>query len=184
MTIGPGQAGVPLFTIASGVPACVATLGQLKLPSAFTGASGLFARAGSTLSDTAKVSVVTAGQFWTLTQSATVATPGLEDVGYSVVLANGTLEVYASGISLVEQAGDESSYAASYTITATALPAADLSADTRCPNHATKGVNDRRGLSWAQAMTAPRPSLATLDQVARSRQPARPAADVLGHGPG
>ncbi|HEY0998057.1 MAG TPA: pentapeptide repeat-containing protein [Streptosporangiaceae bacterium] len=166
---GQGQAGVPLFTIASGVPACVATLGQLKLPSVFTGPSGLFASAGSTLSDTAAVSVVTAGQFWTLTQSATLATPGMEDVVYSVVLTNGTLEVYASGVSLVEQGDAESSFASTYTVTATALPPASLSPDTRCPNRATKGVNDQRGLSWPQAMTARRPSLASLDQVGQNR---------------
>ena len=180
---GPGQAGVPLFTIASGLPAYIATLGQLKLPPAFTGVSGLFASAGNTLSDTAAVAVVTAGQVWTLTQPPARTTPGIEDIIYSVVLANGTLEVYASGVSLVEQDDNGGSYAVTYTITATALPAASLSADTRCPNRVTKGVNDRRGLSWAQAMTAPRPSLATLDQVARSHQPVRLATDPLGHRP-
>jgi hypothetical protein len=172
VTAGPAGADVPLFTITSGVADCVATLGQSQLPAAFTGAGGLFASAGCALSSTATVSVVTAGQCWTLTQSPALVTPGVEDVVYSVVLAGGALEVYASGISLVEQ-GDGSSYATSYTIAATTLPAASLSADTRCPNYTTKGANDSRGLSWPQMMTAPRPSLAALGQVKRPPRPGR-----------
>jgi uncharacterized protein YjbI with pentapeptide repeats len=165
-------AGVPLFTITSGVAGCVATLGQSQLPAAFTGAGGLFASAGCALSSTATVSVVTAGQCWTLTQSPALVPPGVEDVVYSVVLPGGALEVYASGISLVEQ-GDGSSNATSYTIAATTLPAASLSADTRCPGYTTKGASDSRGLSWPQMMTAPRPSLAALGQVTRPPRPGR-----------
>lgn len=164
VTADPAGAGVPLFTITSDVATSVAALDQAKLPTAFTGANGLFASAGCALSDAAAVRAVTAGQCWTLTQSPTLAAPGVEDVVYSVVLGAGALEVYASGISLVEQGDGGSSYATPYTITATALPPASLSADTSCPNHTNKGTNDNRGLSWAQMMTAPRPSLAALDQ--------------------
>ena len=81
---------------------------------------------------------MTAGQVWTLTQPPARTTPGIEDVIYSVVLANGTLEVYASGVSLVEQDDNGGSYAVIYTITATALPAASFSAGTRYPNRVTK----------------------------------------------
>lgn len=160
---GPAGAGVPLFAISSGVAADVAALDQSQLPATFTGASGAFAAAGCVLSDTAQVSVIAAGQCWTLTQSPTLTTPGVEDVVFSIVLAAGVLEVYASGISLVEQGDGGITYAAAYTITATTLPPATLSADTRCPNHVTKATNDARGLSWQAMMTAPRLALAELD---------------------
>ena len=168
VSAGPAGAGVPLFTISSDVTACVAALDKSQLPGAFTGSGGLFASAGCALSGTASVTVVSAGQCWNLTQVPTQTTPGVEDVVYSAVLAAGALEIYASGISLVEQGDDGSTYATSYTVAATALPPASLSADTRCPNHATKGANDKRGLPWQQMMTAPRLSLAALDQ---ARQP-------------
>jgi uncharacterized protein YjbI with pentapeptide repeats len=171
VTAGPAGDGVPLFTITSEVAASVAALDQTRPPAAFTGPNGLFASAGCALSSTAPVSVVTAGQCWRLTQSPTLATLGVEDVVYSIVLAAGALEVYASGISLVVQGDGGSSYATSYTIVATAIPAASLSADTRCPNRATKGTNDSRGLSWARMMTAARLSLAALDPAAHSPGP-------------
>jgi uncharacterized protein YjbI with pentapeptide repeats len=97
---------------------------------------------------------------------------GERDPGRAVldVLAAGALEVYASGISLVEQGDGGITYAAAYTITATALPPATLSADTHCPNHVTKATNDARGLSWQAMMTAPRLALAELDLADASRR--------------
>ncbi len=163
---GSGGAGVPLFVITSGVPDAVATLQGGHLPADFLGADGPFATAGCVLSSGATVAVTTAGTCWMLQQNATLAQPGVEDVGYTVALVGGVLEVSASRISVVEQGDDESSSAAPYTVGATGLTQAALSPDTRCPNRATVAVNVRRGLTWAQMMTAPRPSLASFDSVA------------------
>lgn len=172
---GAAGAGVPLFAITSSVAAYTATLNTSKTPSAFTGSSGLFASAGYTLSSTATVSVVTAGQCWTLTQSPAQTALGIEDVVFSIVLAGGALEVYTTGISLVEQGDGGITYATSYTVAATALPPASLSADTRCPNHAMTSTNDARGLSWQQMMTAPRLALAALDLLAGPKPSVRAA---------
>jgi uncharacterized protein YjbI with pentapeptide repeats len=164
IAVSAGAAGgVPLFTISSdNVAAYVAELNQSRLPGDFTGTSGLFASQGCALSTEATVSVVTAGQSWTLTQLPTLTTPGVEDVGLSVVMSSGVLKVYASSISLVEQGDDGSAYATTYTVTATNLPPASLSPDTRCPNRWTKAVSDARKLSWEEMVTAPRLSLAVL----------------------
>ena len=155
-------------------PAYVATLGRSQLPGAFTGPAGVFAQAGCVLSDAAQVSVVTADESWMLTQPPTLTTLGIEDTSFYLVLDAGALLVATSGISLVEQGGGGSTYAMSYTVEATQLQPASLSADTRCPNHAAKATNDARRLSWRQMMTAPRLSLAVLDQGAR-RHPGGPA---------
>jgi uncharacterized protein YjbI with pentapeptide repeats len=179
---GPAVAGVPLFTITSGVQACVQALGGKQVPDAFRGPGGAFAAAGYTLASTAQVAVVSPGQCWTLTQDPTRTTPGVEEVVYSVVLTSGVLHVYATGISLVEQGDGGIAYATSYTVAATVLPPASLSPDTRCPNHLTKAANDRRGFSWEQMMTAPRLSLADLtpggarSTPSRRRAAERPAA--------
>jgi uncharacterized protein YjbI with pentapeptide repeats len=163
VSAGPAGSGVPLFAISSDLAGYVAALDLSQLPSAFAGPSGLFASAGCALSSTATVSVVSAGQCWTLTQPPTRTTPGVEDVVFSLVLAAGVLDVYTSGISLTEQGDGGITYAAPYTVAATALPPASLGADTRCPNHATKGTNDALWLSWREMMTAPRLSLVVLD---------------------
>jgi uncharacterized protein YjbI with pentapeptide repeats len=162
-----GGAGVPLFAITSGVAGYVATLGRSQLPGAFTGPAGVFAQAGCVLSDAAQVSVVTTNESWMLTQPPTMTTLGIEDTSFYLVLDAGALLVATSGISLVEQGGGGSTYAVSYTVEATQLQPASLSADTRCPNHAAKATNDARRLSWRQMMTAPRPSLAVLDTARR-----------------
>lgn len=167
---GQDEAGVPLFVITSGVADAVATLqgGHLPTgPSGFVGPTGSFAAAGCVLSSDARVAVVEAGTCWTLSQDATLAWPGVEDVAYTVALVGGVLEVSASGISLVEQ-GDDASSAVPYTVGATGLTQAALSPDTRCPNRATVAANVSRGLTWAQMMTAPRPSLAQLNSAAAS----------------
>jgi uncharacterized protein YjbI with pentapeptide repeats len=166
-------AGVPLFTISSNVAAYVAVLDQSRLPDAFIGPSGLFASQGCALSSKATVRVVATGQSWTLTQSPTLAIPGVEDVGFSVVMASGVLKVYASSISLVEQGDRGIAYATTYTIAATALLPASLSPDTRCPNRCTKAANDARGLSWQEMVTAPQLSLAVFDGAARPLRGAR-----------
>jgi uncharacterized protein YjbI with pentapeptide repeats len=166
-------AGVPLFTISSNnVAAYITELDQSQLPGDFTGTSGLFASQGCALSSEATVSVVTAGQSWTLTQSPALTTPGAEDVGFSVVLSSGALKVYASSISLVEQGDDGITYATTYTVTATNLPPASLSADTRCPNRWTKSVSDACKLSWEEMVTVPRLSLAVLDGTLDRLRPA------------
>ena len=159
VSAGPAGAGVPLFSIVSDVAPYAATLDAKQLPGAFTSPSGVFARAGYDLSSNATVSVVSAGQCWTITQASVRTTPGVEDVVFSIVLASGVLEVYSSGISLVEQGENATTYAVTYTVEATTLPPSCLSAGTRCPNRATKGTNDARTLSWRQMMTASRPSL-------------------------
>jgi hypothetical protein len=141
-------------------------LDQAQLPNAFTGPGGLFAAAGYALADAASVGVVTAGQCWTLTQSPTRVTVGVEDVIFSVVLAGQVLEIYTAGISLVEQGDGGITYATSYTVAVTALPVASLSADTRCPNRATVATNALSEVSWQQMMTAPRLALAMLDNAA------------------
>ena len=157
-------AGVPLFTISSSnVAAYITELDQSHLPSEFLGANGVFASQGCALSSEATVSVVAAGQSWTLTQLPTLATPGIEDVSFSVVLSSGVLKVYASSISLVEQGDNGSAYATTYTVTGTNLLPTSLSPDTRCPNRRTKAINDARKLPWEEIVTAPRLSLADLD---------------------
>ncbi|HVB44209.1 MAG TPA: pentapeptide repeat-containing protein [Streptosporangiaceae bacterium] len=159
---GPAGAGVPLFTITADADSYLAALDQNQLPGAFTGAGGLFAQAGYSLAQTACVQVVRAGQCWTLTQPPVRATPGVEEVAFAVLLAGAALDVYASGISLVEQGNGTVTFATSYTVGLTALPPASLSAGTVCPNRATKAANHALGLSWQQMMTAPRLSLAIL----------------------
>ena len=117
------------------------------------------------------MSVVASGQSWTLTQLPTLATPGVEDVGFLVVIGFGVLKVYASSISLVEQGDQGSAYATTYTVTATSLPPASLSPDSRCPNRWTKAVCDARKLSWEEMVTAPRLSLADLNGVIHPLRP-------------
>lgn len=173
MAVSAGAvAGVPLFTISSNnVAAYITALNQSHLPSDFIGASGLFASQGCALSSEATVSVVTTGQSWTLTQLPTLATPGVEDVGFSVVMVAGVLKVYTSSISLVEQGDQGITYASTYTVTATNLPSESLSPDTCCPNHWTKTVCDARKLSWEEMITVPRLSLAVLDGTMDSLRP-------------
>jgi uncharacterized protein YjbI with pentapeptide repeats len=171
VTAGAAGAGVPLFAISSGVADYIAALDRSQLPAGFTGASGVFAAAGCALSDPASVTVISNGQCWQLSQSPTRTTLGVEDVIFSVVLNAATLEVYASGISLVEQGDGGITYAAPYTVAVTALPPTSLSSDTCCPNRTTKGANDALGLSWQQMMTAPRLSLAVLNQAGSARSP-------------
>jgi uncharacterized protein YjbI with pentapeptide repeats len=158
--------GVPLFAITSKVSTYVTALNALQLPSDFTGPSGLFATAGVVLAEDASVAVVTSGQTWTLTQSPTLTTPGVEDVGFTLADVSGTLQVYSSSISIVEQGDGGITYATTYTVGATTLPPGSLSTDTRCPNRLTVAVNNARGTSWQQMMTAPRLSLAALDALA------------------
>jgi uncharacterized protein YjbI with pentapeptide repeats len=159
VTAGMAGAGVPLFAISSGVAGDVAALDASQLPGDFVGPSGLFAGAGCSLSSAAVVGVVKAGQCWTLTQSPTLTTPGVEDVVFTILLVGGSLEVYSTGISLVQQGDGGIAYATPYTIVTTALPPSSLSSDTRCPNYMTVKTNAARGLPWQQMMTAPRLSL-------------------------
>lgn len=165
IAVSAGAAGgVPLFTISSNnVAAYITELNQSQLPGDFIGTSGLFASQGCALSSQATVSVVAAGQSWTLTQSPALTTPGAEDVGFSVVLSSGALKVYVSSISLVEQGDGGIAYATTYTVTVTNLPPASLSPDTRCPNRWTKAASDARKLSWEEMVTVPRLSLTVLD---------------------
>ncbi len=174
-------AGVPLFTISSNnVATYVTALNQSLLPNDFTGASGLFASQGCALSSQATVSVVVTGQSWTLTQLPTLATPGVEDVGFSVVMSSGALKVYASSLSLVEQGDQGSAYATTYTVTATSLPPASLSPDSHCPNRWTKAVSDARKLSWEEMVTVPRLSLAGLDDVMHPLRPTHSRKSSIG----
>ncbi len=163
------SAGVPLFTISSNnVATYITELNQPSLPNDFI---SLFASQGCNLSIQGTVSVVTPGQSWTLTQSPTLATPGVEDVGFSVVMVAGVLKVYTSSISLVEQGDQGITYATTYTVTATNLPTTSLSPDACCPNHWTKTVCDARKLSWEEMITSPQLSLASLSSVTRSQRP-------------
>jgi uncharacterized protein YjbI with pentapeptide repeats len=171
VTAGAAGAGVPLFAISSGVADYVSALDRSQLPADFTGSSGVFAAAGCALSDAASVTVISDGQCWQLSQWPARTTLGVEDVIFSVVLNAATLEVYASGISLVEQGDGGITYATPYTVAVTALPPTSLSSDTCCPNRTTKRANDALGLSWQQMMTAPRLSLAVLNQVGSARSP-------------
>jgi uncharacterized protein YjbI with pentapeptide repeats len=174
-------AGVPLFTISSNnVAAYITELDQSRLPSDFTGASGVFASQGCALSSQTTVSVVTAGQSWTLTQLPTLATPGVEDVGFSIVMVAGVLKVYTSSISLVEQGDQGITYATTYTVTATSLLPADLSPDTRCPNRWTKAISDTRKLSWEEMVTVPRLSLAVLAGVMHPQRPTHRQKSSIG----
>jgi len=152
--------GVPLFTIAVNVPGYIAALDRAALPGDFAGPTGLFATWGCILARAATVAVVTPGQLWIVSQPPTLMTPGLEDVGFSVVATSGLLKVYASNLWLVEQGDGGSAYGTPYTVAATALLPTDLSADTRCPNRCTKATNDARMLTWEAMVTAPRLALA------------------------
>ena len=157
---GEGGAGVPLFVGTSGVTDAVAALQAGRVPAGFLGPDGSFAAAGCVLSSGADVATVTPGKCWTLSQDASLATPGVEDVAYTVALVGGALQVYASGISVVEQ-GDDGCFAVTYSVGATGLTQAALSPDTRCPNRVTVAANVARGLIWTEMLTVPRPALAS-----------------------
>jgi uncharacterized protein YjbI with pentapeptide repeats len=167
-TAGPGGAGVPLFVITSGVGDAVAALQRGSLPAAFV---GVFAKAGHVLSGAATVTTVTPGTCWTLAQAATSARLGVEDVGYTVAVAGGTLAVAASGISLVEQADGGASFETPFSVTQTGLTQVALDPGTHCPNRATVAVNVARGRTWTEMMTAPRPALAALGAGATPPRP-------------
>ena len=174
VAVAAGQVvGVALFSSSSNVSKYVAALQAGQLPTAFTGPSGLFATAGCDLAADAVVAAGPTSQSWTLTQNPTLATPGVEDVGFTVALIAGVLQVFASSISIVEQGDGGIAYATTFTVGATTLPRASLGADTRCPNRLTVATNTTRGSSWQQMMTAPRLSLAILGGSVGARRAAR-----------